>query len=155
MLKCLALALVALSVVNTAQACTAPPDLPRIQADLIRDINIERRAKGLSALTASPALTKAAQRLACDNAARRVVGHIGKNGSTLKSRLIASGYNFSTAAENAAGGYGDPASVTAGWMHSPEHRRNILTAPLRDIGVGVAKGQDGLLYWIIDLGAAR
>lgn len=155
MLKSLALALASLTVVNTAQACTAPPDLPKVQAALIRDINAERRANSLSALTESPALTKAAQGLACDNAARRVVGHTGKNGSTLKSRLIAGGYNFSTAAENAAGGFADPATVTAGWMHSPDHRHNILIAPLRDIGVGVAKGPDGLLYWIIDLGAAR
>ena len=35
-------------------------------------------------------------------------------------------------------------------MTSPQHRQNILTAPLRDLGV--AKGSDGMLYWIIDMG---
>ena len=151
----LAITLLALTFATPALACSTLPDLPAVQAALIRDINVQRRANGLSTLTASAPLTRTAQSLACDNAARRAVVHTGSNGSTLKTRLAAQGYRYSTAAENAAGGYPDPASVTDGWMHSPDHRHNILTAPLREIGVGVAKGSDGLLYWIIDLGAPR
>ena len=152
---CLALSLLALTVATPALACTTVPDLTTVQATLIRDINVQRRANGLSALTASPALTKSAQSLACENAARRTVGHTGSNGSTLKTRLASQNYRYAIAAENAAGGYPDAAAVTDGWMRSPDHRHNILTAPLREIGVGVAKGSDGLLYWIIDLGAPR
>ena len=151
----LALAILALTLANPALACDMPPDLPRVEAELIKNINAERRAQGLSLLTASPALTRAAQSLACDNAARKRISHTGTDGSTLKSRLAAQGYRFAAAAENAAGGYRDAAAVTASWMHSPDHRRNILTPPLREIGVGVAKGADGKLYWIIDLGVRR
>ncbi len=151
----LALCLLALTVATPALACPTLPDLPAVQATLIRDLNAQRRTNGLPALTASAALTTTAQSLACDNAARRTVVHTGSNGSTLKARLAAQGYRYSNAAENAAAGYPDAATVAAGWMSSPGHRRNILSPPLREIGVGVAKGPDGLLYWIIDLGAPR
>ncbi len=150
-----ALVLLALTVAGPAQACTILPNFPAVQAELIRAINAQRRAHSLPTLSGSAALTKAAQSLACDNAAHRTVGHTGSTGSTLKSRLASQGYRFSIAAENAAGGYPDATTVTDGWMQSPGHRRNILTPSLREIGVGVATGSDGLLYWIIDLGAQR
>ena len=149
------LVLLSLSLGSQSLACPTPPDMPGLQSSLIRDINAERAAKGMAALTANAALTRAAQSLACDNAARKVVGHTGADGATLTTRMARVGYRFSNAAENAAGGYADPASVTDGWMHSSGHRKNILTTPLQDIGVGVAKGPDGLLYWIIDMGVQR
>jgi uncharacterized protein YkwD len=148
-------ALLSLALAGPVRACPNPPDLPALQAELIRSVNAERRARGLAPLTAAPELTSAAQGLACDNAARRRISHTGANGSTLKSRLAAQGYRFANAAENAAAGYPDPAAVTAGWMRSPGHRRNILSPPLRDIGVGIATGTDGQIYWIIDLGLRR
>ena len=150
-----AIAMIAMTLAPAAQACTAPPNLPAIRADLLTAVNAARHSHNLAALARSGPLSTVAQALACDNAARRAVSHTGANGSTLASRLTAVAYPYSNAAENAAAGFADAKSVTAGWMTSPPHRKNILTAPLRDLGVGVAQGSDGLLYWIIDMGVAR
>jgi uncharacterized protein YkwD len=38
------------------------------------------------------------------------------------------------------GRFATPRATVAGFMRSPEHRRIILTAAFRDIGVGVAPG---------------
>ena len=148
----LLLALIAVLAAQSALACASPPDLPAIATAMLSAVNAARHSRNLPPLTLSDALTKAAQGLACDNASARKVGHTGANGSTLGNRLAAVAYAYSNAAENAAAGFPDARSVTAGWMTSPPHRRNILTAPLRDLGVGVAKGSDGMLYWIIDMG---
>ena len=145
----------ALNAVFAAQstlACTPPPNLSAIATAMLSAVNAARHSRNLAPLTLSAALTKAAQDLACDNADRRKVGHTGANGATLGSRLASVAYAYSNAAENAAVGFPNARSVTAGWMTSPQHRQNILTAPLRDLGVGVAKGSDGMLYWIIDMG---
>ena len=33
------------------------------------------------------------------------------------------------------------------WMNSPGHRANILSSSYNQIGVGVARDQNGNLYW--------
>lgn len=43
-------------------------------------------------------------------------------------------------AENIAYGYGSPAAVVDGWMHSEGHRRNILTGGLVHVGMGASAG---------------
>jgi uncharacterized protein YkwD len=45
--------------------------------------------------------------------------------------------------ENIAWGSGTlatPRSIVRAWMHSPEHRANILNGGFRDIGIGIATG---------------
>ena len=38
------------------------------------------------------------------------------------------------------------------WMGSPAHRAVLLTARLRDVGVGIVAGNDGRRYFTVDLG---
>ena len=47
---------------------------------------------------------------------------------------------------------GRPAAIVALWMQSAPHREVLLTARLRDIGVGIALGADGMRYFTVDLG---
>jgi uncharacterized protein YkwD len=42
--------------------------------------------------------------------------------------------------EWASGGLASPLAIVEGWMNSPEHRRVILTARFRQLGVGVVQG---------------
>jgi len=37
--------------------------------------------------------------------------------------------------------------VMNAWMNSPGHRNNILSPSFTEIGVGLAKGPNGRLYW--------
>ena len=55
--------------------------------------------------------------------------------------------------ENVAVGYPTAEAVMAGWMNSPGHRANILNCAARAMGVGVATGADGRLYWTQVFGA--
>jgi uncharacterized protein YkwD len=74
--------------------------------------------------------------------------HYGPGDSTMTSRIVRAGYLARAGgfrlAENIATGWGrangSPLAIVRAWMHSPEHRRNILDAGLHDFGVGVARG---------------
>jgi uncharacterized protein YkwD len=71
------------------------------------------------------------------------------------TRLAACGYPSSTSSwgENIAFGFDTPAAVMKGWLHSTGHRRNIEYRRWAAIGVGVATGSNGLLYWAQDFGS--
>jgi len=40
--------------------------------------------------------------------------------------------------------------VVDGWMHSPEHRHNILDCRLDQMGLGLAIARDRTAYWVQD-----
>jgi uncharacterized protein YkwD len=137
-----------------AHACDLPSGLSDLRAQVIAEVNAERRANGLSALQADGRLEDAAQGLACDNAARQTVSHTSANGAGLQGRLRSVGYRFSAASENVQTGADSPSDVVAWWMGSSGHRTNILTRGIGDIGVGIAVSS-GQVYWVINMGAAR
>lgn len=53
-----------------------------------------------------------------------------------------------------AGGDGayDHRTVVAGWMNSPGHRKEILKAPYREMGVSVVSPRRGETYWCVVFG---
>lgn len=55
---------------------------------------------------------------------------------------------FHTLGENIASGYPTAAAVMRGWMHSPGHRRNILSRKFTRIGLGLAYTDNGTPYWV-------
>jgi hypothetical protein len=48
------------------------------------------------------------------------------------------GYQYEAAGENLAYGFGTSDQVMAAWMHSTEHRANILNANYQDVGFATA-----------------
>ena len=81
------------------------------------------------------------------------MSHVGTDGSTFDQRIARTGYQANALGENVAFGYPTPAAVMDGWMTSPGHRANILNCAFRGIGVGVATGGDGRLYWTQNFGS--
>lgn len=150
-------ATVLLSLGSTAQACSIPGNASALQQELLSHLNAERKARGLSPLTLSAKLDKAAQGHACDNASRRSISHTSSDGGTLKTRLRRAGYAFRTAAENTGRGFGSGARAVQWWMNSPKHKDNILLRKAREIGVGIAlsPAPDNKLHWIIVVGASK
>ena len=98
--------------------------------------NQQRQQHGCAALVFSPQLTAAASVHSQDMALRDLFSHTGSNGSTMISRVVATGYSYAQLAENLAVGPSTAEDVVAGWMNSPGHRANILNCDLRDLGVG-------------------
>jgi uncharacterized protein YkwD len=98
--------------------------------------NIERRKLSLSPLTFNTQLLNAAANHSQNMAVQDFFSHTGKDGSSLASRISATGYQFSAAAENIAAGSSTPEQVVSSWMNSSGHRANILNPNLKEIGIG-------------------
>ena len=98
--------------------------------------NIERSKLGFSPLTFNTQLLNAAATHSQNMALQDFFSHTGKDGSSLASRISATGYQFSAAAENIAAGSSTPEQVVSSWMNSSGHRANILNPNLKEIGIG-------------------
>ncbi len=155
-LPCLAL-LIGLALASPPTACQVPANADALAAEVLRALNAERAAQGLSALRVAAKLDRAAQAHACDNAARRSVSHVSSDGGTLKTRLRKAGYAFRVAAENTGRGFDSAARAIDYWMGSPGHRANILLGRARDVGIGIALSDapDSTLHWVLNFGRPR
>jgi len=98
--------------------------------------NIERSKLGFFPLTFNTQLLNAAANHSQNMALQDFFSHTGKDGSSLASRISATGYQFSAAAENIAAGSSTPEQVVSSWMNSSGHRANILNPNLKEIGIG-------------------
>jgi len=129
-----------------ASAAAVPQrgELAAARAATLCLINRERRAHGLAPLRADRRLARAATRHSRRMVRLSFFDHVGPGGSTMHKRVEAAGYTrWRTLGENIAWGAGplaSPARIVAAWMRSPGHRRTILDARLREVGVGVARG---------------
>jgi uncharacterized protein YkwD len=154
---CVLAAGLSLALALPAQACIVPENASALQAEVLANLNAERKANGLSPFKISAKLDKAAQGHACDNAARRSISHDSSDGGTLKTRLRKVGYKYRAAAENTGRGFGTGTRAVEWWMNSPHHRDNILFPRVRDVGIGIALSDapDNKLHWVINFGASR
>jgi uncharacterized protein YkwD len=141
---------VSLSVVLglPAQACNVPSNANALQAEVLSNLNAQRKANGLSPF-------KLSQKL--DNAARRSISHDSSDGGTLTTRLRKAGYKYRAAAENTGRGFGTGTRAVEWWMNSPKHRSNILFPRVREVGIGIALSDapDNKLHWVINFGASK
>jgi serralysin len=75
-------------------------------------------------------------------ALHNVFSHTGSDGSTMVSRIVATGYVYTRLAENLAAGQATPKQVVDSWMTSPSHRAIILNCDLREMGIGYYEEPD-------------
>jgi uncharacterized protein YkwD len=82
-------------------------------------------------------------------AQRGFFGHQGADGSLPSVRITRVGIHWRAVGENIAK-YPDIASAEAAFMSEPKfqpnHRANILNPDYTHVGVGIAKGPDGMYY---------
>jgi uncharacterized protein YkwD len=117
-------------------------DLPRVRADLIARINAERRRAGLAPLAESSQLDLAAQRHAENMLERSFFAHRDPAGRTVRERARGAGYEWRGLGENIAEGQLSVSEAVTAWMHSTEHRDNILNPQFNETGVGLTLGRD-------------
>jgi uncharacterized protein YkwD len=115
--------------------------LSTLEQGVLADINGLRRDHGLAPLRLSAALTAAARQHSTEMAARGYFGHNSASGSSFDKRIARyypiGGTHYWSVGENLLWSSPD---VDAGgaltmWWNSPEHRKNLLTARWREIGV--------------------
>jgi uncharacterized protein YkwD len=112
---------------------------------LMNEIRIAQR---LPELHFNASLARIASGQASDMVRGHYFGDQSLSGQSPLSRVIASGYAVHPSsvrlltAQNIGYGTGPnatPAGIVKAWMLSPPHRKIILTAAYRDVGVGVAR----------------
>jgi uncharacterized protein YkwD len=110
-------------------------------------LNVERRKHHLAPLRIERRLQHAAGQEARKMVAEHFFAHTTPAGKGFIARLRDVGYATNDASwfvgENLAWGtlgFATPASIVNAWMHSPEHRENILEPRYRQIGIGIALG---------------
>lgn len=117
--------------------------------------NAQRTQQGLPPLTVSPELTSAARSYALTLAQGNFFSHTGLDGSTFISRDEAAGYRgWDYLEENLAAGQTSPQQVVTAWLNSPEHRANLLSPRVHEIGVGhvYLAGSTYGNYWVQEFG---
>lgn len=118
-------------------------DLAAVRLAVLTATNAARGERRRSPLSSNPILDQAAQRHAEDMLARAYYNHHSPEGWTPAVRVRAAGYTQASAvAENIAEGLFEPEEVVRRWLDSPGHRRNILDRRVREMGVGVAFGEN-------------
>lgn len=127
------------------ESATLPPVFePSSTARQVVDlVNQERAKAGLSPLTAVGNLHSYAHTRSTELVT--VFDHVRPDGSNPLTAVFSLG-SYSTAGENIAMGYSSAQAVMEGWMNSPGHRANILSANFTSIGVG-CYSYNGVLYW--------
>ena len=153
-------ALVVPAALSPASAAAASPT--KAEARIIAEVNRVRANRGLAKVRYRSSLITAARahtRELCD---RELLSHTSKCGWSVGQRVRHFGYTttdctYWTVGEDLARAEAGTSAARARaivrrWMRSPAHRAVLLTARMRDIGVGVRVGADGMKYVTVDVG---
>lgn len=116
---------------------------------MLNAVNRERVAHGLPKLCLNNKLQNAALGHSIDMAKHFFLSHTGSSGSTMSSRVTATGYHWTYLAENIAAGQATVVSVVASWMKSKPHRANILSpkAKMFESGYAYSSSSKYKHYW--------
>jgi uncharacterized protein YkwD len=110
-----------------------------------------------AALVMNAELRSAARGHSQDMATRDYFSHTSLDGRTFDQRIRDAGYSGSfPLGENIAAGQSTPEAVVSGWMGSPGHCTNIMSAGFRSIGVGYAFQSSSTYrhYWTQNFGGS-
>ena len=128
----------------SSHAATAVSSHPSADEKFLLDAaNRERAAAGLQALKWDNALAEAACRHAEVMVGQNLLLHQCLDEALLNERAAKAGAKFSLIAENIAVGP-NLETIHDGWMHSPGHRKNILSADVTAVGIATLRGSGGL-----------
>lgn len=121
-----------------------------------------RRCGGTAFAAAPPlllngSLERAALEHSLDMAAHDYMDHTGRDGSSPAERITRSGYKWRMVGENLASGIMTPEEAVAGWLQSPHHCANLMTARFSEMGVAFAVNPktDAGVYWTQTFGTTR
>ena len=143
-LVALAVAVVGLWIVASpagASSDTPASSLAALEQGVLTQINILRKQHGLAPLRLSSPLSSAARQHSSEMASRGYFSHDSANGSSFdrriarfypmgKSRYWSVGENLLWSSPNV-----DAPGALNMWFNSPEHRKNMLSARWREIGL--------------------
>jgi uncharacterized protein YkwD len=124
-------------------------DPEAVRQEMLERVNTVRRGIGLNPLALDPRLSAAAQAHAQDMLTRTYYNHVSPEGTTPRLRVQRAGFAADIVAENIAAGHTSVADALGAWLHSSDHRRNLLEPRLTHIGIGMALGSYEHRYKIL------
>jgi uncharacterized protein YkwD len=144
-IRLVALAITACGLWIAASPAGATADRPASQLSsleqgVLGNINALRKQHGLAPLRISARLSAAARQHSAEMAARGYFSHNSVNGSSFDRRIARyypmGGSRYWSVGENLLWSSPDvdPGGALEMWWNSPEHRKNMLTARVREIG---------------------
>jgi uncharacterized protein YkwD len=128
-------------------------DVPAVRDAMLAIVNAARTVEGRPPLVLDPRLNAAAQAHAEDMLRRTFYAHENPEGLLPRRRVEAAGVSADVIGENLAAGQTSVENVMEAWMHSSDHRRNILEPRYTHLGVGLAVGSYEHKYkvlWVQD-----
>jgi uncharacterized protein YkwD len=143
-----AAALLAALAVAAPVGATGSTDTLRLNAldaSIVAQINVVRRAHRLAPVRASVRLHRSAEGHSRDMGTNGFFAHESRDGTTFWKRIRqdypAAGYRTWSVGENLAFSSGtlDAAETVRMWMNSPPHRRILLTPNWRDVGISALR----------------
>jgi LysM repeat protein len=120
---------------------------------VLNAINQARADAGLGPLASHPLLTQAAQNHVNDMLTNYVYGHYGSDGSSVKMRVIRTGYSQTPWVSENWVSSGSVGGAMRWWMNDYIHRVNILTPRWTEVGVGVGtRGSEMIFVTVFSAG---
>jgi uncharacterized protein YkwD len=145
----------------------APMDRQAISRRVLELTNQARahaRRCGSEAFPAAPplvlapsALERAAVEHSEDMANHNYMDHTGHDGSTPADRVTRTGYKWKAIGENLASGVLTPEDAVNGWVGSPHHCENLMSARFTQMSLAYAvnAASNGGIYWTQLFGTPR
>ncbi|MCK9330549.1 MAG: SafA/ExsA family spore coat assembly protein [Candidatus Cloacimonetes bacterium] len=135
--------------INIPSTPTTPTsnNLRALETEVVRLVNAERSKAGQPALTENTELSNVARTKSEDFVNNNYFSHNSPTYGSPFEMLESFGISFTAAAENIASGQRTASEVMNSWMNSSGHRANILSPTYNQIGVGIARDNNGSLYW--------
>ncbi|MGH8208623.1 MAG: CAP domain-containing protein [Steroidobacteraceae bacterium] len=154
---------IALAQPFTPPAAHAAAAISRRVLALTNDARSHARHCGGTTFAAAPPLSlnasleRAAREHSRDMAANDYMDHTGRDGSSPAERITRTGYQWRMVGENLASGIMTPEETVAGWLQSPHHCANLMTARFTEMGIAFAvnPATDAGVYWTQTFGTTR
>ena len=135
-----------------------------IQSEIMSRVNALRASgavcgstlyRATGPLNWSNVLLQAASAHSNDMASKNFFSHVGSAGSTMVTRIAATGYGFSAAGENIAAGQPTVEAAMRSWINSPGHCQNLMNPTYKDVAVACKRNDASSYgkYWTMVLGS--
>lgn len=154
---------IALAQPFTPPASRDAGEISRRVLTLTNEARSHARRCGSTSFAAAPPLSlnvlleRAALDHSKDMAAHNYMDHTGRDGSSPADRITHTGYKWRMVGENLASGVMTPEDAVAGWLQSPHHCANLMTARFTEMGIAFAvnASSDAGVYWTQTFGTTR